>query len=189
MYGDGRGAMSRVGKLPIELPSGVEVNIADSKISVAGPKGTLERQLPDVIRVEQEGSRLLVKRQEDSRVAKAFHGLYRTLIANMVTGVTQGFSKDLELVGVGYRASKDGRDLVLNLGFSHPVRITPPDGIEINVTDPTKISVQGIDKELVGQVAANIRKLRKPEPYKGKGIVYKGEVIRRKAGKSAKGGR
>ncbi len=179
--------MSRIGRAPITVPSGVEVSIADKQVTVKGPNGTLSRTVPGEIIVRQEESTLLVERPNDERQNRALHGLTRTLISNMVTGVTAGFTKDLEIVGVGYRATAKGPDAIeLALGFSHPVNVDAPVGITFEVPAPTRISVKGIDKELVGQVAANIRKIRKPEPYKGKGVRYAGERVIRKAGKAAK---
>ena len=179
--------MSRIGKAPIPVPSGVTVTIADRHITVAGPKGSLERDLPGVITVRQDDTQLLVERPDDERENRAQHGLTRSLVNNMVVGVTQGFTKELEIVGVGYRAIAQGSNAIeLALGFSHPVRVEAPPGIEFEVPQPTRIAVRGIDKEAVGQVAANIRKIRKPEPYKGKGVRYAGETVLRKAGKAAK---
>src|SRR3954449_8356430 len=179
--------VSRVGKAPIAVPSGVTVTIADRHITVAGPKGSLERDIPGVITVRQDDSELVVERPNDERQNRAQHGLTRSLVNNMVVGVTEGFTKELEIVGVGYRATAQGPNAIeLALGFSHPVRVDAPNGIEFEVPAPTRINVKGIDKESVGQVAANIRKIRKPEPYKGKGVRYAGEVVRRKAGKAAK---
>src|SRR3712207_2929121 len=177
--------MSRIGRSPIPVPSGVQVAIADQRISVTGPKGTLERELPATITVRQEGEELLVERPDDERQNRALHGLTRSLVNNMVVGVTAGFTKDLEIIGVGYRATAQGdRAIELALGFSHPVRVEAPEGITFVVPAPTRISVQGTDKERVGQVAANIRAIRKPEPYKGKGVRYAGERVIRKAGKT-----
>jgi large subunit ribosomal protein L6 len=180
--------MSRVGKVPIQVPAGVEVAIADDRIAVRGPKGSLERVIPSRITVREEnGSTLLVERPNDERMSRALHGLTRTLIANMIVGVTEGFSKNLEIVGIGYRAvAKGPEQLELALGFSHPVVIDAPEGITFEVPAPTRITVRGIDKERVGQVAADIRKLRKPEPYKGKGVRYAGETVPHKAGKAGK---
>jgi len=179
--------MSRIGKAPIPVPSGVEVVIGDGRVSVKGPQGTLERVLPGEITIRQEDSVLTVERPNDERQNRALHGLTRSLVNNMVLGVTNGFSKDLEIVGVGYRAVARGPgQLELALGFSHPVVVNAPDGITFEEPVPTRISVKGIDKEKVGQVAANIRKMRKPEPYKGKGVRYAGEHVQRKAGKAAK---
>jgi len=179
--------MSRIGKQPITVPSGVDVTIADRHVVVKGPKGTLEHDVPETITVEREGDDLVVTRPDDERANRSLHGLTRSLVANMVTGVSQGFTRDLEIVGVGYRAVAQGpTKLELQLGFSHPVTVDAPEGITFEVPAPTRITVQGADKQLVGQVAADIRKLRKPEPYKGKGIRYSDERVLRKAGKSAK---
>jgi len=179
--------MSRIGRAPIPVPDGVTVSIEDRRIKVQGPKGTLERDLPGVITVRQDDGRLLVERPDDERVNRAQHGLTRSLVNNMVIGVTQGFTKELEIVGVGYRATAQGNTAIeLALGFSHPVRVQAPEGVEFEVPTPTRIAVRGIDKEAVGQVAANIRKIRKPEPYKGKGVRYLGERVQRKAGKTGK---
>jgi|SRR4051812_44476983 len=179
--------MSRIGRAPIPLPDGVTVTIDDRHIKVAGPRGTLERAIPGVITVRQDDGELLVERPDDERHNRAQHGLTRSLVNNMVVGVTQGFTKELEIVGVGYRATAQGNDAIeLALGFSHPVRVQAPAGIEFEVPQPTRIAVRGIDKEAVGQVAANIRKIRKPEPYKGKGVRYVGERVQRKAGKTGK---
>ena len=179
--------MSRVGKNPIAVPGGVDVTISARDVSVKGPKGTLSRTLPGEITVRQEDATLFVERPNDERRNRALHGLTRSLVANMVAGVTEGFVKELEIVGVGYRAAAQGPErMELALGFSHPVFVDAPDGITFETPQPTRILVKGIDKELVGQVAANIRKIRKPEPYKGKGVRYAGEVVQRKAGKAAK---
>jgi large subunit ribosomal protein L6 len=179
--------MSRIGRNPIPVPSGVEVTVADRHVTVKGPKGTLARDLPGEITLRQEEGTLLVERPDDARQNRALHGLTRSLINNMVVGVTAGFTKELEIVGVGYRATPKGdRQIDLALGFSHGVTVDAPDGITFEVPVPTRIAVRGIDKELVGQVAANIRKIRKPEPYKGKGVRYAGERVLRKAGKAAK---
>jgi large subunit ribosomal protein L6 len=179
--------MSRIGRAPIPVPSGVDVTIADRHITVKGPRGTLERDLPGVITVRKEDDQLVVERPDDERDNRAQHGLTRSLVNNMVLGVTNGFVKELEIVGVGYRATAQGPNAIeLALGFSHPVRVQAPEGIEFEVPAPTRISVKGIDKESVGQVAANIRKIRKPEPYKGKGVRYAGERVARKAGKTGK---
>ena len=179
--------MSRIGKAPIPVPSGVDVAISGAHISVKGPKGTLERDIPGVITVRQDGENLVVERPDDERENRAMHGLVRSLINNMVLGVTQGFRKELEIVGVGYRATAKGPGAMeLALGFSHPVSITAPDGISFEVPAPNRIVVTGIDKEAVGQVAADIRAWRKPEPYKGKGVRYAGEYVQRKAGKAGK---
>jgi large subunit ribosomal protein L6 len=179
--------VSRIGKAPIPVPSGVDVTIAGSKITVKGPKGTLDREIPGKITVRQDDGNLVVERPNDERQNRAMHGLVRSLVNNMVVGVTDGFTKELEIVGVGYRATAQGADRIeLALGFSHMVRVEAPEGVTFEVPTPTRISVRGIDKEAVGQVAANIRKLRKPEPYKGKGIRYAGEYVQRKAGKAGK---
>ena len=179
--------MSRIGRSPIPVPSGVDVTIADRHITVKGPKGTLERDVADTITVRRDGDDLVVERPDDDRRNRALHGLTRSLVANMVTGVTEGYRKELEIVGVGYRATAKGPGkLELALGFSHPVVVEAPDGVTFEVESNTSVSVVGIDKEAVGQVAANIRALRKPEPYKGKGVKYKDERILRKAGKAGK---
>jgi large subunit ribosomal protein L6 len=179
--------MSRVGKAPIVIPSGVDVSVAGNEVTVKGPKGSLFRRLPADITVRQDGAQILVERPDDERHHRALHGLTRSLVNNMVVGVTDGFQKDLEIVGVGYRATAQGPNrLELALGFSHPVVVNAPDGVTFEVPAPTRITVRGADKEAVGQVAADIRKLRKPEPYKGKGVRYAGEVVHRKAGKAAK---
>ena len=181
--------MSRVGKKPIPLPAGVQVEIGGGRIVVRGPQGTLEQPLLPGIRVALEGDSIVVTRQSEAQLHRQFHGLMRTLIANMVTGVTTGFSRELQIVGVGYRADMEGKDLVLHLGYSHPIRVTPPEGIRFQVGGRNDlVTVWGVDKVQVGQVAANIRALRKPEPYKGKGVRYAGEQVRRKAGKQAKTG-
>jgi len=178
--------MSRIGKQPIAIPGGVDINLAGTRISVKGPKGTLELDLhPKMIVKVAEGT-ILVERPNDERANRALHGLTRTLVANMVEGVTAGFTKTLEIQGVGYRATAKGKDIELALGFSHSVPFAAPDGITLTVETPTKIVVSGADKQLVGQTAANIRKWREVEPYKGKGIRYEGEYVRRKAGKAAK---
>jgi len=179
--------MSRIGRLPIPVPSGVDVDITDRLVTVKGPKGTLTHTLADPISIEKndDGS-LLVTRPDDEKRSKERHGLSRTLVANMVTGVTEGFAKTLEIVGTGYRVQAKGADLEFALGFSHPVNIPAPAGISFEVQAPTRFVVRGIDKQQVGEVAANIRKLRKPEPYKGKGVRYQGEVVRRKVGKAGK---
>jgi large subunit ribosomal protein L6 len=179
--------MSRIGKAPISVPSGVDVTLSGRTITVKGPKGTLSRAIPGEIVVRQEDSTLLVERPDDERDNRALHGLTRSLVNNMVLGVTEGFKKNLEIVGVGYRAEAQGPSaLRLNLGFSHPVNVNAPEGITFEVPVPTQIVVNGIDKEVVGQVAADIRSIRKPEPYKGKGVRYAGERILRKAGKAGK---
>jgi large subunit ribosomal protein L6 len=179
--------MSRIGKLPIAVPTGVKVDVANNHMTVEGPRGRLERTLPQQITIKVEDGTILCQRPSDGREHRSLHGLTRTLVANMVTGVSAGFRKELELVGVGYRAQKQGEDLVLTLGFSHPVRIRPPDGVGVEVADTTHFAVTGISKERVGQLAADLRRLRPPEPYKGKGVMYRGERIRRKAGKAGKG--
>jgi large subunit ribosomal protein L6 len=179
--------MSRIGRTPITIPAGVEVTVVDGNVSVKGPKGTLTRTVAAPITVRQDGDTLVVERPNEERLTKSLHGLTRTLVANMVTGVTAGFSKELEIVGVGYRAEAQGAGAIrLALGFSHPVNVQAPDGIEFEVPQPTRVVVRGMDKEAVGQVAANIRSIRKPEPYKGKGVRYAGERIIRKAGKTGK---
>ena len=179
--------MSRIGKAPIPVPSGVDVTVAGGRVSVKGPKGSLERPIPGEITIRQEDGQLVVERPDDERQNRALHGLVRSLVNNMVVGVTAGFTKELEIVGVGYRATAQGpTKLELALGFSHPVHVEAPDGVTFEVPAPTRIVVSGIDKEAVGQVAANIRKIRKPEPYKGKGVRYAGERVLRKAGKAAK---
>jgi large subunit ribosomal protein L6 len=179
--------MSRIGRVPIPVPSGVEVTVSGREIAVKGPKGNLSREVPNPITVRKDEGVLFVERPDDERRSRALHGLTRTLIANMVTGVTDGFAKELEIVGVGYRATaKSQSQIELALGFSHPVVIDAPEGITFEVPVPTRVTVRGIDKERVGQVAADIRKIRKPEPYKGKGVRYAGEVVLRKAGKAGK---
>jgi large subunit ribosomal protein L6 len=179
--------LSRIGKLPVQLPKNVKVTLAPGKVAVEGPKGRLERTLPAEITVKQSDGELVFERPSDEFRHRALHGLVRSLVANMVEGVDKGFTKHLELVGVGYRVAKQGDELVLNLGYSHPVRFKPPQGVSIDVQDPTKFSVTGISIEDVGQAAANIRGLRPPEPYKGKGVRYRDEKVRRKAGKAGKG--
>lgn len=188
--------MSRIGRMPIPVPAGVQVTIADHTVTVKGPKGELSRRIHPAMSVELHDGQILVSRPSDAREHRALHGLTRALIANMVTGVTNGFSKTLEITGVGYRATKQGEKLVFQLGYSHPVELVPPAGIKIGTIETftptatndwmsTRFAVEGIDKELVGEVAAKIRKLRQVEPYKGKGIRYHGEIVRRKAGKAA----
>ena len=179
--------MSRIGNAPITVPAGVDVTITPTSVVVKGPKGELSRELPAAISVSQDGDVLTVTRADESGSSRALHGLIRSLVQNMVTGVTQGFQRDLDIVGVGFRAAAKGSSsLELSLGFSHPVVVDAPAGIEFVVPQPTRIEVHGIDKQLVGQVAANIRAWRKPEPYKGKGIRYSDEHVRRKAGKAGK---
>lgn len=178
--------MSRIGKLPIPVPSGVQVAIEGQQVTVTGPKGSLSHVLSEPITIAQEDGTLSVARPDDERESKSLHGLSRTLVANMVIGVTTGYTKNLEIVGTGYRVAAKGGDLEFALGFSHPVVVAAPDGISFRVDTPTRFAVEGIDKQKVGEVAANIRKLRKPDPYKGKGVRYQGEVIRRKAGKTGK---
>jgi large subunit ribosomal protein L6 len=179
--------MSRIGKQPIAVPSDVEVSVDGSRVAVKGPKGQLEQSFHPDMRILLEDGTIRVERPSDERDHRSLHGLTRSLIANMVEGVTNGYEKRLEIVGVGYRATMKGSDLELALGFSHPVPVQAPPGIEFELPAPTRIVVRGIDKQLVGEVAANIRKIRKPEPYKGKGIRYEGEYVRKKAGKAAKG--
>ncbi len=176
--------MSRIGRKPILLPAGVEVKIEDNIITVKGPKGVLSQTIPEDISMKLQENELLFTRPSDAKKHRAMHGLTRALAANMVTGVTTGFEKKLEMVGVGYRAQMQGSKLVLNIGYSHPIEIDPPQGVEFEVPAVTRITVKGIDKQLVGNTAADIRALRKPEPYKGKGVRYENEVVRRKAGKS-----
>jgi large subunit ribosomal protein L6 len=178
--------MSRIGKLPVPVPSGVDVSIEGQTVTVKGPKGTLSHTVVEPITVSQNDGTIEVARPDDERESKSLHGLSRTLIANMVTGVTSGYTKTLEIVGTGYRVTAKGSDLEFALGFSHPVLVKAPEGITFRVEAPTRFAVEGIDKQKVGEVAANIRKLRKPDPYKGKGVRYQGEVIRRKAGKAGK---
>jgi large subunit ribosomal protein L6 len=183
--------MSRIGKLPIGIPSGVDVKIEDNVVTVKGPKGTLTRNMHPEISIVQENQQIIVTRPDDEPLHRSLHGLTRTLVANMVEGVTKGFTKGLDLVGVGYRAAKQGNKLVLTIGKSHPVEMTPYEGLEVEVPAPTKILIKGMDKETVGAFAAVVRKQRPPEPYKGKGIKYENEYIRRKVGKSGakKGGK
>lgn len=178
--------MSRIGKRPIPIPKNVTVTIAAQNVAVKGPKGELSRTLPAEVEVVQEGETILVNRRNESRVARQRHGLSRTLVANMVEGVSQGFQRRLEIQGVGYRAQVQGRNLVLSVGYSHPVQIEPPDGVQLAVENNTNVIVSGTNKEIVGNIAARIRAVRPPEPYKGKGIRYSGEVVRRKAGKAGK---
>ncbi|MEI7743407.1 MAG: 50S ribosomal protein L6 [Chloroflexota bacterium] len=178
--------MSRIGRLPITVPAGVDVTLDGRVITVKGPKGSLTRQLPPRMEIEREGDVLTVVRPTENKLDKSLHGLTRTLVNNMVVGVTTGYRKGLEIIGVGYRAQKAGDKLVLALGYSHPIEIDPPEGISFELETPLKLAVVGIDKELVGQMAARIRATRKPEPYKGKGVRYAGEKVRRKAGKAGK---
>mgnify|MGYP000852008833 CR=1 FL=1 len=178
--------MSRIGKMPVAVPSGVDIKIEGSTLKVKGSKGELARSFSDRVALDLSDGTLTVSRVDDSREARALHGLTRALVFNMVTGVAEGFTKTLEIHGVGYRAAMKGSGIEFQLGFSHPVVVTAPEGITFEVTSPTKFAVSGIDKQLVGEVAANIRKIRKPEPYKGKGVRYAGEVVRRKAGKAGK---
>jgi len=178
--------MSRIGKKPVPIPQKVSVTIENLAITVKGPKGELSREMPAGVEVTEEDGSIVVTRANESLPARQRHGLCRTLIANMVDGVSQGFQKRLEIQGVGYRAQVKGKDLVLNVGYSNPVQISPPDGIQLSVESNTNVIVAGIDKEVVGNMAATIRAVRPPEPYKGKGIRYAGEVVRRKAGKAGK---
>jgi large subunit ribosomal protein L6 len=178
--------MSRIGRLPVTVPSSVDVTIDGRRLTVKGPKGTLTRDLHPDITVSQEDGSLVVTRPTEQKTHKQLHGLTRTLVNNMVVGVTDGYRKGLEITGVGYRAALSGKKLTLNLGYSHPIEIDPPEGISFEVENPTRLAVVGIDKELVGQIAAKVRSTRKPEPYKGKGVRYAGEHIRRKAGKAGK---
>lgn len=180
--------MSRIGNVPIAIPAGVTVEKDGSRVVVNGPKGTLNMEIASEIKVTVEGNQILLKRKDDQKRNKALHGLTRSLIANMLLGVTEGWSKNLELVGVGFRAQSSGDKLTLNVGYSHPVEVTAPAGITFEVLDNTKIKVSGADKQLVGQAAANIKKVRVPDVYKGKGIRYEGEYIRKKVGKSGKTG-
>ncbi|MEX1003748.1 MAG: 50S ribosomal protein L6 [Acidimicrobiia bacterium] len=178
--------MSRIGKMPVAVPSSVDFSLDGNTVSVKGPKGELSREFHERVSISFEDGSATVARQDDERESRALHGLSRALLANMVTGVADGFRRELEIVGVGYRAALKGNDIELQLGFSHPVTVTAPEGITFEVPEPTKVAVVGIDKELVGQLAANIRKLRPPEPYKGKGVRYVGEHVRRKAGKAGR---
>lgn len=178
--------MSRIGKMPIPVPSGVTTSIDGRSVTVTGPKGSLSLDVADPITIAEEGGSLVVQRPNDESSSKSLHGLTRTLVSNMVTGVTEGYSKTLEIVGTGYKVTAKGQDLEFALGYSHSITVKAPDGISFAVESPTRFSVAGIDKQLVGETAANIRKLRKPEPYKGKGVRYENEVIRRKAGKAGK---
>jgi large subunit ribosomal protein L6 len=178
--------MSRIGRMPVTVPSGVDVTIDGREVTVTGPKGKLSLTVAEPIEVSQRDGVIKVTRPTDEGRVRALHGLSRTLVANMVTGVTEGYRKTLEIVGVGYRVQARGADLEFSLGYSHPVIVTAPDGITLQVETPTRLVVEGIDKQQVGEVAANIRKLRKPDPYKGKGVRYSGEQIRRKVGKAGK---
>jgi large subunit ribosomal protein L6 len=178
--------MSRIGRLPVTIPSGVQVDVEGRAVTVQGPTGTLQLTVPEPIDVVREDGVIRVTRPNDEGPVRALHGLSRTLIANMVTGVTDGYRKTLEIVGVGYRVQAKGNDLEFSLGYSHPVPVVPPEGISFRVETPTRFVVEGIDKQKVGEVAAQIRKLRKPDPYKGKGVRYQGEQVRRKVGKAGK---
>ncbi len=178
--------MSRIGRLPIPVPAGVDVTIEGPQVTVKGPKGTLRHVVVEPITVTKDNGELVVTRPNDERDARSRHGLTRTLVSNMVVGVTEGYTKSMEIVGVGYRVAAKGSDLEFALGYSHPVPVTAPPGIKFVVESPIKFRVEGIDKQQVGEVAANIRKLRKPDPYKGKGVRYAGEVVRRKVGKTGK---
>jgi large subunit ribosomal protein L6 len=180
--------MSRIGLRPIPVPGGVDITLEPGRVSVKGPKGELHQDVSRALNIERQNGDLVVSRPNDERRNRQLHGLTRTLIANMVTGVTDGYTKNLEIQGVGYRAALEGKTLVLNVGYSHPVRMEPPEGIAFALENPTRIAVSGIDKQLVGEVAARIRRVRPPEPYKGKGIRYQGEYVRRKAGKAGKVG-
>jgi len=181
--------MSRIGKMPVPIPQGVEINLEGRTVSVKGPRGALSREIDADMQVKLDDSHLLVTRPSEQARHRAMHGLTRSLIANMVSGVSDGFSKTLEMQGVGYRAQMQGPDLMLSVGYSHPVQVAPPPGIQFEVEGTTRIVIRGIDKQLVGQVAADVRKVRPPEPYKGKGIRYLGEYVRRKAGKAGKAAR
>ena len=178
--------MSRIGRMPVQVPKGVDVTIDGRAVTVKGPKGQLSLELAEPIEITQNDGVLTVTRPNDEGNVRALHGLSRTLVANMVTGVTEGYSKTLEIVGVGYRVQARGNGVEFSLGYSHPVPVTPPDGVTLRVETPTRLVVEGIDKQQVGEVAANIRKLRKPDPYKGKGVRYAGEQLRRKVGKAGK---
>ncbi|MDN3482795.1 50S ribosomal protein L6 [Arthrobacter sp. APC 3897] len=178
--------MSRIGRLPISVPAGVDISVDGNLVSVKGAKGELSHTVPSPITVTLEDNTITVARPNDERESRSLHGLTRTLISNMITGVTEGYKKDLEIVGTGYRVVAKGSDLEFALGYSHPVPVTAPEGITLTVVGPTKVTVSGIDKQQVGEVSANIRKLRKPDPYKGKGIRYAGEIVRRKVGKAGK---
>ena len=176
--------MSRIGKKPIDVPAGVTVTVEGRNVTVKGPRGTLSRSLPPIVTVKVEGAVVTVVRPNDETASKAMHGLTRTLVANMVDGVTKGFSKNLDIVGVGYKAENKPYGLLMSLGYSHQIEVKAPTGIKLNAPTPTSVVVEGANKEIVGQIAAEIRSLRPPEPYKGKGVKYQGEVIRRKAGKA-----
>jgi large subunit ribosomal protein L6 len=178
--------MSRIGRMPVTVPSGVDVTISGRDVTVKGPKGSLHLEIATPIEISQDNGVITVTRPSDEGEVRALHGLSRSLVANMVTGVTSGYAKTMEIVGVGYRVQAKGKDLEFALGFSHPVIVRPPEGISFKVETPTRFVVEGIDKQQVGEVAANIRKLRKPDPYKGKGVRYSGEQVRRKAGKAGK---
>jgi large subunit ribosomal protein L6 len=178
--------MSRIGRLPVTVPKGVDVTISGRQVTVKGPKGELSMELAEPIEIAQNDGVITVTRPNDEGKVRALHGLSRTLVANMVTGVTEGYRKTLEIVGVGYRVQAKGSGVEFSLGYSHPVPVTPPDGVTLRVETPTRLVVEGIDKQQVGEVAANIRKLRKPDPYKGKGVRYAGEQVRRKVGKAGK---
>ncbi len=176
--------MSRIGRLPVPVGAGVQVTLGAGRVSIQGPKGVLEQQLPEGITADLDGGRVVLRRRDDTKSQKALHGLSRALVANAVLGVTRGFTKDLEIQGVGYRAQIDGKAAVFSLGFTHPIRFSIPQGIQVAVEKQTRITVTGIDRQAVGQVAADIRALRPPDVYKGKGIRYVGEVVRKKAGKA-----
>lgn len=178
--------MSRIGKKPIALPQGVKVDIKDGMVSVQGPRGSLSRPLLEGIQVDMEEGALLIKRANDTKRVRSYHGLMRTLVANMVDGVSKGFEKKLEIVGIGYRSELQGNNIVLYLGYSHPINFPLPTGISADIEKQTIVTIKGIDKELVGQISAKIRDLRRPDPYKGKGVKYAGEVLRKKAGKTGK---
>ncbi|NPV42348.1 MAG: 50S ribosomal protein L6 [Anaerolineae bacterium] len=178
--------MSRIGKLPIVIPNGVDVELNGSKVTVKGPKGTMQREFSSLITIKKEENRIVITRDSEEKTIRALHGTTRAVLNNMVTGVSAGFERILEVEGVGYKADMDGKNLVLSVGYSHPVVVEPPNGIEFNVAEKNRqVIIKGMDKESLGQIAADIRKIRPPEPYKGKGIHYLGEVIRRKAGKKA----
>lgn len=180
--------MSRVGRLPIPLPTGVEVRFADDKVRVKGPLGELSQSISPAVKVKEEVGTLTLERASNAKEHRSLHGLARALIANMVTGVSEGFERRIEVVGVGYRIVKKGEDIEIQIGFSHPVKVSAPSGIKFEVPSPTELVIKGIDKQAVGQVAAEIRAIRKPEPYKGKGLRYAGEYVKKKAGKAAKAG-